>query len=108
MALMEGVAVIKGGPNPDSAKAFVDFVNRKEVRELILTQTFRRPARQDLDLSSLPGGMPSLSSLKLVDYDEPKWTAVVPETWATNRHTIIDTHRSVRPLPHFPTSHAHH
>src|SRR3546814_8942471 len=41
MALMEGVAVIKGGPNPDSAKAFVDFVNRKEVRELILTQIGR-------------------------------------------------------------------
>ena len=55
---MEGVAIIKGGPNPESAKAFVDYINRKDVREMILKATFRRPARQDLDLSNLPGGMP--------------------------------------------------
>src|SRR3546814_17434365 len=53
MALMEGVAVIKGGPNPDSAKAFVDFVNGKDMRERILKHAFRRPARQDLELSPL-------------------------------------------------------
>src|SRR5882724_918673 len=28
-ASMEGVAIIKGGPNPESAKAFVDYINRK-------------------------------------------------------------------------------
>ncbi|HEX2655286.1 MAG TPA: extracellular solute-binding protein, partial [Xanthobacteraceae bacterium] len=75
VALMEGVAIIRGGPNPDTAKQFVDFVTRKDVREMILRQFFRRPARQDLDLSTLPGGMPSLSTLKILDYDEDDWTA---------------------------------
>jgi iron(III) transport system substrate-binding protein len=70
---MEGVAVIKGGPNPDAAKKFVDYVSRKDVREAILKFAFRRPARDDLDLEHLPGNMPPLSKLKILHYDEDKW-----------------------------------
>jgi iron(III) transport system substrate-binding protein len=73
-ASMEGVAVIKGGPNTDSAKVFVDYINRKETREMILKATFRRPTRSDLDLSTLPGGLPALSTVKLLAYDEQGWT----------------------------------
>jgi len=80
VVMMEGVAVIKGGPNTAHAQAFVDFVNRKETRELILAKTFRRPARQDLDLGKLPGNMPALSSLNLASYDEAAWTASRPAT----------------------------
>ena len=61
---------------PKAAKAFVDYINRKDVREMIITETFRRPARQDLDLAKLPGSMPALSSLKLLPYKEEAWTAV--------------------------------
>lgn len=75
LALMEGVAIIKGGPNPEGAKAFVDWINKKETREMILKATFRRPARQDLDLAHLPGDMPPLAGLKLLSYDEDAWTA---------------------------------
>ena len=53
IAQMEGVAIIKGGPNTEAAKAFVDYINRKDVREMIIKGTFRRPARQDLDLAKL-------------------------------------------------------
>ncbi len=74
-AAMEGVAIIKGGPNPDSAKAYVDYINRKDVREMILKATFRRPTRSDLDLSSLPGNLPPLSAVKIIPYDEEGWTA---------------------------------
>ncbi len=80
VAAMEGVAIIKGGPNPDQAKAFVDFVNRKDVREMILKATYRRPTRTDLDLASLPGGMPPLASLKMLKYDEEGWTDKRKET----------------------------
>ena len=80
LATMEGVAIIKGGPNPDSAKVFVDYINRKDVREMILKATFRRPARGDLDLSTLPGGLPPLASVKLLPYDEEAWTAKRKET----------------------------
>ena len=71
---MEGVAIIKDDPNPDSAKAFVDYINRKDVREMILKATFRRPTRSDVDLSQLPGNMPAMSQVKLVKYDEEGWT----------------------------------
>src|SRR4029078_4690316 len=73
-ASMEGVAVIKGGPNTENAKVFVDYINRKDVREMILKPPFRGPTRDDLDLSSLPGGLPPLSKVKLVKYDEDGWT----------------------------------
>jgi iron(III) transport system substrate-binding protein len=80
VAQMEGVAVIKGGPNPEAAKQFVDYVSRKDVREAILKFAFRRPARDDLDLSIVPGKMPPLSEVKIVDYDEDSWTAKRDET----------------------------
>jgi iron(III) transport system substrate-binding protein len=80
MAQMEGVAVIKGGPNPDAAKKFVDFATNKDEDEAILRFAYRRPARQDIDLSKLPGGMPQLSSLKMLDYDEDAWVAARAET----------------------------
>jgi iron(III) transport system substrate-binding protein len=73
-AAMEGVAIIKDDPNPESAKAFVDFVNAKATRETILKATFRRPTRSDVDLTKLPGGMPPMSQVKLLKYDEEGWT----------------------------------
>jgi iron(III) transport system substrate-binding protein len=88
---MEGVAIIKGGPNPESARAFVDFINRKDVRELIFAKTFRRPARQDIDLTKLPGGMPNLASVKLAPYDEAAWTAARPATMARIQEIIERT-----------------
>jgi iron(III) transport system substrate-binding protein len=88
---MEGVAVIKGGPNTDGAKAFVDFINRKDVREMIIKETFRRPARQDLDLAKLPGGMPALSSLKVLSYRENEWTATRGPTLEKIKDMIQET-----------------
>jgi len=80
VAQMEGVAIIRDGPNSNSAKQFVDYVTRKDVREAILRQFFRRAARQDLDLSKLPGQMPTLGDVKIVNYDENGWTAKRAET----------------------------
>ena len=80
IAQMEGVAVIKNGPNTPGARQFVDFINRKDINELMLKETFRRPARQDLDLPNLPGKMPKLSDIKLATYDEDGWTAKRGET----------------------------
>jgi len=90
-AAMEGVAIVKGGPNTESAKKFVDWINRKEVREMILKTTFRRPARKDLDLSKLPGGMPALKSVKLIPYKEEAWTAKRTETLEKIKDLIQET-----------------
>jgi iron(III) transport system substrate-binding protein len=91
LAQMEGVAVIKGGPNTEAAKAFVDYINRKDVREMIIKVTFRRPARQDLELAKLPGGMPALSSVKLLSYNEDAWTAVRAPTLDKIKDMIQET-----------------
>ncbi|MBV9564938.1 MAG: extracellular solute-binding protein [Bradyrhizobium sp.] len=88
---MEGVAIIKNGPNTPGARQFVDYVNRKDVREMILKETFRRPARQDLDLPNLPGKMPKLSDIKLVKYDEEGWTAKRGETMDRIKDVIQET-----------------
>jgi len=80
IAQMEGVAIVRGGPNAEAAKQFVDYITRKDVREAILRFAFRRPARQDLDLSQLPGSMPRLEDVKLVVYDEDRWTEKRAET----------------------------
>jgi iron(III) transport system substrate-binding protein len=80
IAQMEGVAIIKGGPNLDNARQFTDYVSRKDVREMILGFAFRRAARQDLDLAKLPGQMPQLTEVKLVDYDEDAWVEKRAET----------------------------
>ena len=88
---MEGVATIKGGPNPEAAKVFVDYINRKDVREMIIAGTFRRPARQDLDLAKLPGGMPALSSLELLPYKEEAWTAARAVTLDKIKDIIQET-----------------
>ena len=40
---MEGVAIIRGGPNTEAAKQFVDYVTRKDVRES--DPAFRFPPR---------------------------------------------------------------
>ncbi len=90
-ASMEGVAVIKGGPNTDNAKVYVDYINRKDVREMILKATFRRPTRSDLDLGKLPGGLPALSSVKLVNYDEEKWTAARTKTMEQIKDVLQDS-----------------
>jgi iron(III) transport system substrate-binding protein len=80
IAQMEGVALIKGGPNAENAKTFADYVSRKDVREKILGFAFRRAARGDLDLAKLPGQMPQLTSVKLIDYDEDAWVEKRAET----------------------------
>lgn len=80
LATMEGVAIIKNGPDPEEAKAFVDFVNRKDVREMILKATYRRPTRTDLDLATLPGGLPPIGTLKMLNYNEDAWTEKRKET----------------------------
>ena len=90
-ASMEGVAIVKGGPNNESARAFVDYINRKDVREMILKATFRRPTRSDVDLSKLPGGMPAMSAVKIVKYDEEGWTARRAKTLEKIKDVIQDS-----------------
>ena len=87
----EGIAIAKGAPDLEAAKAFVDFINSKAMQTQMLQATFRRPARQDIDFSSVPGHMPALSAIKILPYDDAKWDAARRDTLDRLKTTIQDT-----------------
>ena len=78
-AVPDGVALVKGCPNEENAKLFIDFVTSKECQTVQSEKWGRRPVRNDMEV---PAGMAKLSELKLVDYDFD---------WAANdKETIIE------------------
>lgn len=60
------VSIIKGGPNTEAAKKFVDWVLTKEAGELNVKLSNRLSVRTDV--APAPGA-PTLDKVKLVDYD---------------------------------------
>lgn len=58
--------IIKGGPNPDNAKKFLDFVNSKRAHQMIVDIDKRRSARSDV---APPAGLPDAQTLKTFPYD---------------------------------------
>jgi iron(III) transport system substrate-binding protein len=89
-ALAEGAAMIKGGPDPDNAKKLIDYLASKETQQALLKATFRRPARQDVDLS-VAGNMPKFSSIKVLPYDDAKWESARADTLKRLKTTIQET-----------------
>ena len=64
-AVPDGVAMIKGSPNEENAKLFIDFVTGLECQKDQNVNWKRRPVRSDLT----PEGLCELSTLDLGDYD---------------------------------------
>jgi iron(III) transport system substrate-binding protein len=64
-----GSAVIKGGPNTENAKKFIDWLLTKPVGEMNTKMSNRYSARKDV---APPTGMPKIEELKLVNYDRMK------------------------------------
>jgi iron(III) transport system substrate-binding protein len=58
-------AIIKGGPNPDNARLFLDFANSAEAHELIVS-TNRRSVRKDI---AAPEGLAPTSEILTFPYD---------------------------------------
>jgi iron(III) transport system substrate-binding protein len=71
------VSIIKGGPNPDGAKAFVDWVLSKEAGALNVKLSNRLSVLKDV--APAPGA-PTLDAVQLVPYDR---------AWATNNKARI-------------------
>lgn len=61
-----GVSIIKGGPNTDNAKVFVDWLLTQPVGEMNTKLSNRYSVRKDV---APPEGMPKLEEVKLVKYD---------------------------------------
>lgn len=58
-------AIVRGGPNPDNAKLFLDFLNSAEGHE-ILTRFNRRSVRPDI---AAPGNLTATSEITTFAYD---------------------------------------
>jgi iron(III) transport system substrate-binding protein len=91
VALAEGAAVLKGAPEVDAARALVDYLASKPTQEMLFRATFRRPARQDIDLSTMPGGMPALSTIKVLPYNDVKWDEARSATLGRIKTVIQNT-----------------
>ncbi|MGI6403420.1 MAG: ABC transporter substrate-binding protein [Oscillospiraceae bacterium] len=64
-----GAALVKGGPNPENGKAFIDWLLTKEAGELNRDIANRYSVRKDV---AAPQGLPTIDEVDLVDYDRPK------------------------------------
>jgi iron(III) transport system substrate-binding protein len=74
VAYTEAAAIIKGAPNRKNAEIFLDWASSKKIRELIVTEFMRRPARNDVDYTKILPGMIPYKELKLIPgYDEDYW-----------------------------------
>jgi iron(III) transport system substrate-binding protein len=66
VAAPDGIALLKGGPNPEAGKIFIDWCLSKPVQEILVKQMYRRSVRTDC---SAPAGLPATSAIKTIPYD---------------------------------------
>jgi len=63
----DAVGIIKGGPNPDNAKLFLDFITSKEAHSIAAGKPFfRRSVRKDV---APPPGLKPTGEITFFDYD---------------------------------------
>jgi iron(III) transport system substrate-binding protein len=65
-AARDGIALLKGAPNVENAKIFIDWCLSKPVQEYLVDTMARRPVRVDC---KNPSGLPALSTIKTIPYD---------------------------------------
>jgi iron(III) transport system substrate-binding protein len=77
----DGVALVKGAPNAENGKKFIDWAISKKTQELLVKAAGRRSVRPDV---AGPGDVPPLGSLKLVELksvEELGGTQAILEKW---------------------------
>jgi iron(III) transport system substrate-binding protein len=80
-AAPDGVALVKGAPNRENGKKFIDWALSKKTQELLVKEAGRRSVRPDV---AGPGDVPPLSSLKLVELrsvEDLGGTQAILEKW---------------------------
>ncbi len=82
----EGMALVKGGPNPADAKKLYDFLASKGAQEMLVKKFFRRPIRDDIDTTQV--GLPKAGSFKATPIDDRKASAEQPAFIKTWKETI--------------------
>ncbi|MBF0678676.1 MAG: extracellular solute-binding protein [Devosia sp.] len=77
------IQMIKGGPNPPAAEAFIDFIISEEGQTIIAEQTAGRPLRDGIDKP----GLPALADIPTVQEDGPYVAA--------HREEIVAKYRAI-------------
>jgi iron(III) transport system substrate-binding protein len=62
----DGVALVKGAPDPVPGKAFIDYVLSQPVQQILVQSIGRRSIRTDVSGNSV---LPPLSDIKIIPYD---------------------------------------
>ena len=63
VATPDGIALVKGGPNPDGGKKFIDWAMSKSTQETLATKIGRRSVRTDV---AGPAGTPNLKDINVI------------------------------------------
>ena len=82
VAAPDGIALLKGAPHPEAAKAFIDWCLSKSTQDFLVDTMGRRSVRVD---GTTPPGLPKLSEINTVAYDFA-WAAGNREKFI-NRYT---------------------
>jgi iron(III) transport system substrate-binding protein len=77
------IQLIKGGPNPEGGKAFIDFVISEEGQTIIAEQTAGRPLREGVTKP----GVPALADIPTIQEDGAYVSA--------HRSEIVDKYRKI-------------
>jgi iron(III) transport system substrate-binding protein len=72
----EGMALVKGSPNPAEARRFYDFLASRQAQEMLVKKFFRRPIRDDVDTTTV--GLPRTNAFKATPTDHVKAQAAQP------------------------------
>ena len=67
--IIDGIAIVRGGSNPEEAKRFYEFVTTPESLAYAAHKYYRIPVRTDLDRSQLPAWMNEPFTPMPVDWD---------------------------------------
>lgn len=66
VAAPDGIALLKGAPNAEAGKKFIDWCLSKPIQEYLVDTMFRRAVRTDC---KDPVGLPALKTIKTIPYD---------------------------------------
>lgn len=75
--LAEGMGIVKGAKHLAEAQKLFDFLASREAQEALFKAAYRRPIRQDIDVTKL-SSLPAISAVKTIAIDEAKGAADQP------------------------------
>jgi iron(III) transport system substrate-binding protein len=74
----EGMVIVKGAKNAEQAKKLYDMLASKPMQETLVKTFFRRPIREDIEVSKVAGMQP-ISGIKAKPIDDARATADQPK-----------------------------